>query len=98
MVNKRFLIQVSLPPTDTYRITSTSTGDPSMKKLEFASHDGNFDTIDCYADENNTAVVRNDGRGNTYIYMSERSLRSFCEHLLNLPKEGIHEQIRIEDD
>ena len=40
-----------------------------MRKLEFASHDGNFDTIECYADENNTAVVRNDGQGNTYIYM-----------------------------
>ena len=69
-----------------------------MKKLEFASHDGNFDTIECYADENNTAVVRNDGRGNTYIYLSERSIRSFCEHLLHLTNASINEQIRIEDD
>ena len=79
-------------------IISTSTGDPSMKKLEFASHDGEFETIDCYADENNTAVVRNDGRGNTYIYMSESTIRSFCEHLLHLTNESINEQIRIEDD
>jgi len=69
-----------------------------MRKPEFASHDGQFDTIDCYTDENNTAVVRNDGRGNTYIYLSERSIRSFCEHLLHLTNGSINEQIRIEDD
>ena len=69
-----------------------------MRKPEFASHDGQFDTIECYADENNTAVVRNDGRGNTYVYMSEKSIRSFCEHLLHLTNESLNEQIRIEDD
>jgi hypothetical protein len=69
-----------------------------MRKPECASHDGKFATIECYADENNTAVVRNDGRGNTYVYMSERSIRSFCEHLLHLTNQSINEQIRIEDD
>ena len=69
-----------------------------MRKPAFASHDGQFDTIDCYTDENNTAVVRNDGRGNTYIYLTERGIRSFCEHLLHLTNASINEQIRIEDD
>ena len=58
-----------------------------MRKPEFASHDGKFDTIECYADENNTAVV-----------MNESTIRSFCEHLLHLTNESINEQIRIEDD
>ena len=63
-----------------------------MRKPEFASHDGQFDTIECYADENNTAVVRNDGRGNTYVYMSESAIRSFCEHLLHLTNSTVSEQ------
>jgi hypothetical protein len=69
-----------------------------MRKSAFASHDGKFDTIECYADENNTAVVRNDGRGNTYVYMNESTIRSFCEHLLHLTNESMNEPIRIEDE